>query len=368
MVNMNEKNRIGKELKILHIMCLLGFAGSSAQAQSVLTLKQDNFKVTYPADGSVETDKFERIATDLVQSIQKFAYPKVPKEILEKIQTKPIRIEFSKINRGGGFSDVPTGEGELSIQIKQAYLNDPSIRSRVIHEWFHALHFTIHPNEKSWIREGLATLFVYLSSDEVAFPKYPGVGLLDALSASTTPLEYPFDPNRNNSEAYGHVFYYFLYLHRNCGGDPLFWKIASGESTLMGRENLNAALRGSNSDFCSSFETSATKAEIARFHNHVVYEKNRSPEKRYFVVSDFPSARSIPLKPLVDVTSDLNKLKVYQPLLVTKNDAIKIKVASLSGRLRIFSLAQDFPYTVSQEIPKAAETRNVKFLILKTEE
>ncbi len=285
---------------------------------------------------------------------------------MPKIQSQPIRIEFTSLNRGGGFSGELNAQGELLIQLKQSYLKHPDIKSRLVHEWFHALHFLSHPNEASWIREGLATLFVYLTSDGVTFPKYPGSGLLDALSKSTTPLQYAFDPNQMNSEAYGHVFFYFLYLYRNCGGDDLFWKMVQGTSGVLNEGTLDFALKNTDSEYCGNFKTSATQAEVARFHNRVVY-KSKTADKKYFVISDYPVAKFPPIKPSTNLKAQVASLGKFQPLWIAKQDLQKLGVVRASIPLEVFSLDQDFPYSVKRGLPEAGSTKNYRVLILKSQ-
>jgi len=356
---------MSKSLKLLYFLCVIPFSSQSAWAEEVLTLKQDHFTVTIPVSDTLTQEVFQRTASDLVDTIKKFAYPKVPEAILEKIKNRPIRIEFTSLDRGGGFSGELNASGELPIQLKQSYFKNPDIKSRLIHEWFHALHFVIHPNETSWIREGLATLFVYMTSDGVAYPRYPGAGLLDALSQSTTPLKYPFDPDQINSEAYGHVFFYFLDLYRNCGGSDLFWSIAQGLPSKFDEETLDSALKGSDVDFCGNFVNSAVHAEIARFHNETVYGPNDQVEKRYLVMSDLPSFGKLKTTPILNLKNDLMKLQPFQPLLISKEGVKNIPASVVSDpNVRIFTMEQDYPYSVRRWSPSLAVKGNSPIILL----
>ncbi len=364
MVNINEKHGIAKFLKLLNILCLSLSLSSASFADEVLTVKKDNFIVTHPASAGVKEGDFTKLANSFVETIENFAYPKVPTHLLARIKDKNIRIEFTPLSRGGGFIDPKSNNpSELHIQLNQSFLKTPAIKSRLVHEWFHALHFMIHPDESPWIREGLAQVFVAMSTDGDAYEKLPGAGLVEAMTNSTTPLKYPFNPEIINSEAYGHVFFYFYSLYKNCGGEDLFWKLAESTPKTFDEDTINQALKGSDSTLCGDFKNTATLAEIARFHNRMIYNEKQN-QNRFFVVTEVPQSK-IKFKSNPDLKKSFDSLPRFQPVLAAKEDTAKLKALNLDTSYQIFQLQQEYPYAVTRGTTPTTPNTSYNFVIFK---
>jgi hypothetical protein len=275
---MNKKSLVFKLLLLLTFLLAEPSGFASDLSPSLLTVKSGNFTFTHPETSSLSSPQFQSFAEDFVATLSTFAYPKVPKAILEQVQSKQIRFEFvpMQMTQNGRLLDQLGPNGEFIIQLKLSLLKVPALKSRIIHEWFHVLHRVVHPNESNWVKEGLAQTFVSMTADDQLIEKYPGEGLLLAINQSTTELKFPFDQKDWNQEAYGHTFLYFYYLFQKCGGETLFWKLVQGVdgggALSSDEQNIDTALKDSDSSKCRNFKNSAVQAEIAEFGPQVARE------------------------------------------------------------------------------------------------
>lgn len=355
---------------LLSIFCLTEVLAKSHRPEDVLTYTQDNIVVTYPSQTQLSNEAFQETAAKYVAILKENVYSKVPSEYLKLILDRKVQISFGTFkttdgkisNQSGGFKKPDTESEPLHIGLSQAGFTNPNeTLSRLVHEWFHALHFLIHPNEAPWVQEGLATLFVYLTAEE-DYPKYPGQGFYDALKGSSTPLKFPFDPRKYIvSEAYGHVFLYFLYLYRNCegskGGDDLFWRLAASKNGVYDEDTINLALQGTDADFCGDFKMSAIRAEIARFHNRAEYLANGEKRDHYLIVpelSDFETITTTEKSP--KWKEQVLGLPLFQPMIFPASMYSLLKAAKLSPNFKIITLQKVDPFGVLDYLPKKGKS------------
>jgi hypothetical protein len=327
---------------MIKLFLAIYLVSNSAHAQSLLTEEKSNIILTIPSAGEMTTNDYQARAQTLLNFVETKLYKSVPANILSKINAKKLRIEFtSKIKKGGLFNPVSTHPDELLLQVRENLFADESVFRLIAHEWFHAVHYVLHPDEPSWVREGMAQVF-----ETIALGGYNGPNLISALENSTTPLEFSFDIERTDREAYGHVFTYFYFLYKNCGADATFWKIAQSESGKFGKESINFALSNQTRKECENFETSVLHAELARFHNRKTQGKTTQTDL-YWLTTEFQRpAKTVDHGIFDQVVVD--ELPAHQPLLLNKSYKAVLKSFLKNKNLAIYTLSKSYPYLVSQ--------------------
>jgi hypothetical protein len=223
-----------------------------------------------------ELTKMQGEFTTLITSASLLATKAIPPAVLGSLGSRTIVIEVKKnLTIAGQFIDPIETANSDGLLIRFAFwaLTSSNIKRVFLHELFHAIHYSLRPNEPSWIREGLAELFVYKVTG-----KFSGAYVLAALETSTTPLESSFNPKIVHNERYGHAFLYFYYIDKNCGGTDLYWKLVTNEEEARGPAGIDSLLKGvRNSEpysfLCRDFKSSATFFEVARFYNRKLHSK-----------------------------------------------------------------------------------------------
>lgn len=276
--------------------------------------------------------------------MQKEMLPLLPERILQAIQGATIQVTVTRdCPRDGAFIDPEKATRNLSVCIRSSILDSDKVFALVAHEVFHAIHFLIHPDEPTWIREGLALWMEWRASG--AFnPAFFSAGIYDI----STPLMGIYDFNHPNPGQYGHDLLYFYYLWSQCGGDELLWTIAEGLPSLTGSENIDRILHSLSAHTklkqCSSFIESALNFEVARIHS-----KRVGPESdaRYYLTSGSPL-----LKPKSRDHWDQVEWKtwpVLSPYLI--EGAVKIPTTEIGHSVREFWLGQSYPFEVLEQQP-----------------
>lgn len=336
--------------------------GSASHAQEMLTHEQGPVLVMAQVKDSLYRDDIAAKLEEVGRHFEDKVFPAVPPAILDRIRDEKFKIVFMNTReKGAVFAEREPDSGRLLIVVNTLYLTHPTLSRLLTHEWFHALQYVLHPGEPSWFNEGMAQVF-----ERLVFGGYSGPTLVEALRRSTTPLEYVFTPLEKRPEAYGHTFLYFHFLHARCGGTGLFWKLAVPTGKTLGRDTIDAALQGNPSSHCRDFKTSALYAEISRFHNRVAYAAGGKEDRTYLIVPDVPPPEHALVTDAAELTTErVRSLSPFQPLLVS--GALKGKIRDLpSAGLRIFTLNQNYPWTVSEGLARTAGA-DEQILVLRAE-
>jgi hypothetical protein len=323
-----------------------------AQAQTMSTEQRGNIILTSPSGGDMSAEDYKARAQSVLNFVETKLYAKVPDALLAKIKAKTLHIEITnEIKKGGMFNPEKSKKGELLLQIRENLFADESLFRLLTHEWFHALHYVIHPDEPSWVREGMAQVF-----ETMVLDGYNGPNLLSALESSTTPLEFAFDVGKVEREAYGHTFTYFYYLYKNCGGDATFWKITESAPGKFGADTLTSVLSGNPKKECSGFETTVLNAELARFHNRKVYGKTTTTDL-YWLTGSFSRTVKTINEGLLDkvVVADLPP---HQPLMLNKSYKSALRPFLKDPKLAIYTLSSTFPYLVTEGVTADSSTND----------
>lgn len=327
--------------------------------------------ITFTIDKKVYTKMSDAQKAGLIQKIQELndfveskIKTKIPAELSENLKDLKIKISFSdKPGRDGLFVPQESGEHVISIQLVQVYSN--GIYALLAHEIYHAIHYHINPNEVTWVREGMAQLFEYITTNELN-----GMNLLAAIRDPMTPLLGTYDIEKNNPAQYGHNLLYFYYLYSHCGRDKIFWDITKGqlESGLKGSFLIDAVLAESKNkkNECQNFTESAIAFEVAKTHNQFQFSNEQQTEKeKYFIIGS-------DIGPVFIKPSSENSLKMVieeMPVLSSFRIPLK-KYIQLNGECKncaTYFADRDFPYTVTEVLPAERSTFDVILVKLRRE-
>lgn len=312
-----------------------------------------NNLVTFGVDKTVYSKMSEDQKNKLIQKIQELndfvelqVRTKIPAELIEQTIDLKINISFTdKPGRDGLFVPQDSGDHKISIQLVQVYSN--GIKALLAHEIFHAIHYQINPDEVTWVREGMAQVFEFITTKELN-----GRNMAAAIQNPLTPLLGTYDVEDNDPAQYGHNQLYFYYLYTHCGKDDLFWKIAAGQtgSGIKGSFLIDAILAEMNlaKPECKDFTESAITFEVAKVHNQFQFGNKESREK-FFI---YPSM----ITPQFTKTTSPEELKsTIQELPVLSSFKMPLKkYIEQKGECKncaIYFAEIDFPFSVSEAIP-----------------
>jgi hypothetical protein len=324
-----------------------------------------------PSGASPHYSKYLSPARSLAQTFWKKVSPKVPSTLNDVLlqQGTVFRVRenlpfdglfLGGVEDEGAFPDLvrPDLRGSLSVLLNANKLLSEDLLQTAVHEWFHAVHFHLRPNEPAWLREGMATLFEWLVGD-VSRPIsiFPYSYLISGMKEVSAPLEVEYDLRNLKLVHYAHSMFYLYYLYQQCGGMELFWKIARSDSPVLGRGTIEHALSsmrlaqtetiGTNSA-CAGFLESVKHFEIARIHNETLYLPSGRPSRvfRLLPPGNWPKADEYvgPLK----LSDRLDSLQKLEPLVVSRENVPKLSLKTAS--IRIFALQSHYPYEV-REVP-----------------
>jgi hypothetical protein len=273
-------------------------------------------------------------------------YPRIPAPILEKLKDVQVTINFSdKGNRDGLF--IPdTFDHKHKIVVQLIQINSNGIKSLLAHEFFHAIHFEINPDEATWVREGMAQTFEYIVTNEMN-----GLNLQAAIANPYTPLIGTYNIDDVNAAQYGHNMLYFYYLYRHCGGDNFFWSLASGEDDLKGAYLIDALLTGKTTihSECKNFLSSAISFEVAKMHNQTQFTKGNDDSDKYFLAPTNVSPRGLTFNSPAELQDTIVALPLYSSLRLRVEtwDNLKGQCTNCS----IIFARRSFPYDVNEERP-----------------
>lgn len=321
---------------------------------------ESNF-ATFGIDKTVYSKMSEDQKNKLLQRIQELSAfieeqvrTKIPSDLLAKTQDLKIKISLTdKPGRDGLFVPQDSGEHTISIQLIQVYSN--GIKALIAHEIFHAIHYQINPDEAAWVREGMAQLFEFITTNELN-----GRNLSAAISNPMTPLLGSYDVEQNDPAQYGHNQLYFNYLYSHCGKDQLFWKLAAGKNqsgekgsflidTILSEMNL------SNSE-CKDFTESAISFEVAKAHNQYQYS-NAAERNKYFIFSSDITPDFVKTISKDDLKATIQALPVLSSFRMPLKKFIEQKGDCTN--CAIYFADKDFPYAVVEDLPANPATFDV---------
>lgn len=345
-------------MKLLHsiryaiaMTILLSFHIASA-ADNLASFGID--KTVYSKMSEDQKNKLLQRVQELNTFIEEQVRTKIPAELIEKTQALKIKISLTdKPGRDGLFVPQDSGEHTISIQLVQVYSN--GAKALIAHEIFHAIHYQINPDEAAWVREGMAQLFEFITTNELN-----GRNLSAAISNPLTPLLGNYDVEQNDPAQYGHNQLYFNYLYSHCGKDQFFWKLAAGkdQGALKGSFLIDAILSEMNlsQGECKDFTESAIAFEIAKVHNKFQYANQAEKSKYYIFSSD--------IAPNFAKTNSPEDLKItIQNLPVLSSFRMPLKkFIEQKGECKncaIYFADNDFPYGVIEDMPATPATFDV---------
>ena len=347
-------------LRIIVLSLFIYFWGAPHGVAQVLT-KDSTFR-----RGSLEIDlrgaSSVLVGSSLDKANEIFGFfdekisPNIPDALKNKITQRWIKIEFEKdLEKGALFIDHPNKSEPLILRVRSTLVNDPTFFRLLTHEWFHALHYVVHPDEPSWVREGLAQVF-----ESIVLGGYNGPNLIDALERSTTRLDYDFKIYQVNREAYGHTFLYFYYLYQKCGKQDVFWKMVEQGVEFALSQMVNKP------NYCSDFKTSVVYAELARFHNRKVKSANGTTDE-YFIIPELN--RSIKnVLTANDILTTITTLERFEPKILQASAAKGLSKDVLLPGWSVYTLGQSTPYEVRSGVsPNSAAMPSDLIFVMKTQ-
>jgi uncharacterized protein YjaZ len=333
----------------------------SMNLMSAVTIKFSIDKNTFENLSNFEQEKLISRAGELKKFIDKDILSHVPNEILDKLDNLEVTIKLGDQNSRDGLF-IPGEElhkHQLAINLIQ--LNSNGIKSLIAHEFFHAIHFEINPDEDAWIREGMAQNFEFIVTNELN-----GVNLQATINNPYTPLIADYEIENKNPAQYGHDLLYFHYIYNHCGKDTLFWRIASGMNNESGSKLIESALikSGIEREECRSFYASAIHFEVSRWHNQIQYTKNGLSESFSLVPINI-NPREIIINSSQELAEKIYALPVFSSMKINLE-----KWMSLQGKCtecKIYFAKKSFPYDVKETLPETP-WKSFDIIIVKTEE
>ncbi len=318
-------------------------------------------KNLYENLSSIQQQAIASKVTELNSFFNDDVFPKIPNEIKEKIKDLKVTISFSdKDGRDGLFiPDTENHNHKILVQLIQ--INSNGLKALLAHEFFHAVHFELNPNEATWVREGMAQLFEYITTDELN-----GLNLQAAIATPMTPLIGSYNIDDPNPAQYGHDMLYFYYLYKHCGGDQIFWSLSEGKDELKSTSLIDAVLKiqDSKNKECSNFSSSAISFEVAKNHNQVQLSTPEDRE-RFFLAPTNLSPKDLVINTPAELASAVSQIPLYSSL--------KLKLETwnnLKGQCRNcqkFYARHSYPYDVSEERP-ANSLKSYDVILVKTGE
>nr|BDT29178.1 hypothetical protein BHI3_26440 [Bacteriovorax sp. HI3] len=281
---------------------------------------------------------------ELVQFIDRDVRKKIPADILAKIQDLKIKISLTDMpGRDGLFVPQDTSEQVIQVQLVQVYSN--GIKALLAHEIYHAIHFSINPDELPWVREGMAQVFEFIATGELN-----GMNLYAAINDPMTPLYGEYSPEEKFPAQYGHNQLYFYYLYSHCGKESFFWKLTAGKNQLKGSFLIDEILGELNlsSTECRDFSESAISFEVAKVHNQMQFT-NISQRNKYFLYPGDISPRFKKVQSAEEFKTLMDNMPALSSYRLPLEELAKYKMPT--GNFAIFYASNGFPYEVSESAP-----------------
>lgn len=351
-------------MKIYSLLALLSLIlhATSLEASSTSFVKFSIDKNVFNELNPNQQQAISEKVKDINIFFENDIYPHIPEEIKQKIKDLEVTINFSDKSARDGLFIPGTDDHKHKIVVQLIQLNSNGIKALLAHEFFHAIHFEINPDESTWVREGMAQLFEYITTDELN-----GSNLRAAIMNPSTPLIGKYDIAQNNAAQYGHNMLYFYYLYKHCGGDRFFWSLAQGAHELRGAYLIDNILANSNqnSPECRNFLDSAVSFEVAKFHNKIQESKETKAEgrERYYLAPTNLTPKFSEQKSIVDLDATFAKMPLYSSIRFKLQDYLNAK--GKCQNCLLFYAKRTFPFEVS-ELPPFENSKNYDLIIVKT--
>jgi len=304
-------------------------------------------KQTFESLSANQKNSVINSSNDLSRFINEQILGKIPSDIKNSLDDLKIKIVFSdKEGRDGLF--IPGENNEHTIYLKLIQIQSNGIKSLLAHEFFHAIHYHINPDELPWVREGLAQIYEFMTTNNLN-----GANLFAAITNPLTPLLGEYNVEEKNPAQYGHNQLYFLYLFNHCGRENIFWKITKGKDGLKGSFLIDQIMSelSSDSSECKDFGESAISFLVAKHHNQIQFTaKNEIEKNKYFITSMEITPKKLIVKSELDLAKIINEMPVLSSLKMSMSDFKKYKGKCIE--CEIFYSNSNFPFDVLDFIPK----------------
>jgi|GEM_PF-3721616 len=243
---------------------------------------------------------YEQTSRDITQFIQEDLTLKLPQTVKEKTEIEKLIIKITpNLNRDGIYSP-PTVNDEkkhlINLKLNPNLTHEDFML--IAHEYFHFIHYLYNPNEKDWIKEGLADYFVFLNYNYVSRKK-----IRLAIMNPSIQLEEDFDINRYQPEKYGNSFLFFNYLFKKCNIQDRFWNYVQSNKTS--REGIDHLLQGQDQEQCQNFKSIATSFSLTKKSQELVLNLPKGILSSFYTLlnkfpSDFSEIEQLPpFKPII---------------------------------------------------------------------
>lgn len=347
--------------------------GPKANAYSRVSVIYQDDVLKSDTEGTLRRAYFEE---DLEKWVREKLWPAIHKDVRSQLAATELEIRFQTLLTSDpqerrdcsdlvAYFDERLQSKTKSVVLAKPCLLDGSYSGALLqfpilaHEIFHSIHYRIHKDEPSWVREGMAQLFEFLvegawnTANILKAYANPSTSL--TLSRSHTPK--PSSGERLISSAqYGHQLLYFKFLMDRCGGRDLFWSLVMDRPDLFGEENISWVLARSSAGVekkpveCSNFDLSALEFEISRFENAGRYLATVNPLRR----SLFPTTVTSPVLSRIGRES-LGLEQVWTPYLLGSSWDDQ-SVLSKGSSYRVW-LEKRLPYRARSMRPPIEEER-----------
>ena len=273
----------------------------------------------------------------------------LPLSVKKKLKTQKLVIEVRPSDKKHGLFVGKTESSTIYLTIHSLLRNDG--KSLLFHEFFHFIHHLYRPQEKAWLKEGMATLFEYYLTNHAHWKS------LKAFSEdSHRPLVVDYDPLHPNLIDYGQSFLFLYYLQEKCGGVSVLWSLTQSTEESTGVEIIDNLMK--KHPTCQGFYPIHRDFLIARAHNKPFLQQHL-----IFRYQLFPTTS--PLTPVYSLNGETlgEELKTLLPgteLLIDSLDMQKIQ--GLPSHIEILFLEKHFPYQVLEHPPQFLEDFYILFL------
>ncbi|MBN22891.1 MAG: hypothetical protein CL678_16515 [Bdellovibrionaceae bacterium] len=226
------------------------------------------------------------VKKDVTSAIEE-SFSFVPLSLLEKAQISKISIRWSSAPVSLHEEEKPTharfipqdNPSHILIEIHPGL---KKVKSLIAHEWFHGFHYSLVPQEETWLKEGMAQTFEYLLYHTIHF---------DNLMSSEkiferNPFFYnSFEGKKRIPYQYGLSFLWTWYLISHCSNEKpkdLFFKILEVDSKFTGIKRLKEALKNTK---CDSIENTYLDFQVARILNQKIINE-KDIDLKFFLINE----------------------------------------------------------------------------------
>ena len=281
--------------------------------------------------------EFKNQSTMIANHVSMILANKIPQDVKDLVITKKLIFYFGKKLQPDAFFMPPQKDGDEDhlIVINPDVFTNPKLYNLISHEYFHFIHYQFNPDEKDWIKEGLAQYFEFMISGQIN-----NQHVEKALSSSNFPLESDFNIEKYEPEKYGNSFLFFYNLFQKCIDDQKLWDYI--KSKRSGREGIEflLSLRKISKAYCQSFNAIATNYSFSKiFNTYTGYEQ----KKDFFLIPVLTLFSSKKTKP------EIQQVK-YKPLRMSSDQAKAIPLRYFENAVLI-SIQNDYPNQTSSLKP-----------------